>query len=309
MWLPVKLTLTALLWGGTFIAGRVAAQALPPYTAASGRYAVAVACLMLLAVRTEGGLPRLTRSQALTTAGLGLTGIFLYNVFFMGALAEMPAGRTALFVSLNPITTALLAALIFREKLGPVRWAGVLIALLGALIVITRGDLIGAASDLAHAFARGEIFMSLAVLSWASYTLISRTAMQSLEPLTATCYSALWGLGFLLIGAGTEWSEVNWSALLDWRVAMSLVYLGALGNVFAFIWYYEGIREIGPSRTAVFTNLVPAFAVLLSALILGEDILMSMVVGGVISILGVSLTNQPQRPPQAERPQAPVNPA
>jgi cation diffusion facilitator family transporter len=64
-------------------------------------------------VRFEGRLPRLNRSQALTTAALGLTGIFLYNVFFLGALARIPAGRTALFVSLTPIMTALLASAVF----------------------------------------------------------------------------------------------------------------------------------------------------------------------------------------------------
>jgi hypothetical protein len=68
--------------------------------------------------------------------------------------------------------------------------------------------------------------------------------------------------------------------------------LGAFGTVIAFIWFYEGIQAVGPSRTAIFSNLVPAFGVLFSVLLLGEPILISMVVGGLITALGVSLVNR-----------------
>jgi drug/metabolite transporter (DMT)-like permease len=64
------------------------------------------------------------------------------------------------------------------------------------------------------------------------------------------------------------------------------------GTVIAFIWYNEGIKAIGPARTAVFTNLVPVFGISLGALMLHETILISMIVGGVLVIAGVSLTNR-----------------
>ena len=72
----------------------------------------------------------------------------------------------------------------------------------------------------------------------------------------------------------------------------SVFYLGAFGTVLAFIWYYQGIQTVGPLRTAIFTNLVPAFGVLFSAALLGEPVLISMVIGGLIAVLGVSLVNK-----------------
>ncbi|HEX4916726.1 MAG TPA: DMT family transporter, partial [Limnobacter sp.] len=254
--LALKLVLTALLWGGTFISGKVVAQSLPPFTAAFGRYVVAAVLLLWVVRMVDGGLPRLNRQQWVTTAGLGLTGIFLYNVFFFAALAHIPAGRTALLVALNPIMTALLARVVFAERLGPVRWAGIAIALLGAAIVITRGDLYAAVHDIRSAFGVGETMMLAAVASWAVYTLISRKAMESLSPLAATTYATLWGLGFLTLTAASELGGIEWSAV-PWTVWLALLYLGAFGTVVAFVWYYEGVRAVGPSRTAVFTNLVP----------------------------------------------------
>ena len=289
--MALKLVLATLCWGGTFIAGRILVQSMPLMTAAFCRFLVAAVLLVVLAWRWEGGLPRLNRAQLLITAALGLTGIFLYNVFFFGALARIPAGRTALFVSLNPIMTAIAASIVFRERLGLKRWCGIAIDMAGALVVITRGDLVGAYHDLSQSVGAGEIMMSCAVLSWAVYTLFSRKAMETLSPVAAITYATLWGLLFLLVAAAAEFRTVPW-ATFGPSVWLSVLYLGALGTVAAFIWYYQGIKAVGPSRAAVFTNLVPAFGVLLAALILGEPILISMLVGGGLSALGVSLANR-----------------
>lgn len=289
--LAFKLTMVAALWGGTFIAGKILAQSLPLMTAAFGRFFVASILLVFVAIKMEGKLPRLNREQILLTAVLGFTGIFLYNICFFGALARVPAGRTSLFVSLTPIVTAVLAGLIFSERLGVRRWAGILVALIGAIVVITRGDLIGGITDISQSLGLGELMMLGAVFSWAAYTLISRKALETLSPIVATTYGTLWGFVFLTIGAIGEFKDVDW-VHLDWRVWTSVFYLGAFGTVLAFIWYYQGIQTVGPSRTAIFTNLVPAFGVLFSAALLGEPVLISMVIGGLIAVLGVSLVNK-----------------
>ncbi|WP_255534067.1 DMT family transporter [Polynucleobacter sp. MWH-Berg-3C6] len=289
--LAFKLVMVAALWGGTFIAGRVLAQSLPLMTAAFGRFFVASILLVIVAVKMEGKLPRLNREQILLTALLGFTGIFIYNICFFGALARVPAGRTSLFVSLTPIVTAVLAGLIFSERLGMRRWVGIIVALIGAIVVITRGDLIGGIANISQSLGLGELMMLGAVFSWATYTLISRKALETLSPIVATTYGTLWGFVFLSIGAVGELKDIDWM-LLDWRVWTSVFYLGAFGTVLAFIWYYQGIQTVGPSRTAIFTNLVPAFGVLFSAALLGEPILMSMVIGGLIAVLGVSLVNK-----------------
>ena len=128
-----------------------------------------------------------------------------------------------------------------------------------------------------------------AISSWAAYTIIGRVALKNLTPIAATTYATLWGLAFLACGAASE--SIDWSAF-TWQVWASIVYLGAFGTVIAFIWYYEGVKALGPSRTAVFNNLVPAFGIVLALLVLGEPILLSMVVGGLLVIMGVTLTNR-----------------
>jgi len=289
--LVLKLTMVAVFWGGAFIAGRILAQSLPIMTAAFGRIFIASILLVIVVIKIEGSLPRLNRKQIFLTAILGFTGVFINNICFFGALARVPAGRTSLFVSLTPIVIAILASFFFSERLGVRRWIGILVALLGAIVVITRGDLVSGITDINQSIGLGELMMIGAVFSWAAYTLISREVIETLSPIVATTYSTLWGFFFLSIGALGEFKDIDW-VLLDWRVWTSVFYLGAFGTVIAFIWFYEGIQAVGPSRTAIFSNLVPAFGVLFSVLLLGEPILISMVVGGLITALGVSLVNR-----------------
>ncbi|KWD61301.1 hypothetical protein WL67_05315 [Burkholderia ubonensis] len=287
----VKLTLVALFWGGTFIAGRVLAASLPATTAATGRFAIAALLLAGLTWKVEGRLPRLSGRQLLATFTLGVTGIFLYNLCFFAALARMPAGRTALFVALNPIATAVLLSAVFRERLAPSRWAGIALALFGALVVISRGQLVMVVADLHGTFGAGERYMLCAVASWAAYTVIGRYALDGLSPLVSTTYATLWGLA-LLIGASLLDTHAGATAPFTWQAAGAIAYLGAVGTVVAFVWYSQGIRALGPARTAVFTNLVPVFGVLLSVVLLGESLTRSMLAGGVLVIAGVMLTNR-----------------
>lgn len=287
----IKLVFVALFWGGTFIAGRILAQAVPHMIAAAGRFAVACMLLLPLAYKLEGGLPKLNRSQLLATFALGATGIFLYNLCFFAALSRMPAGRTALFVALNPIVTALALAMLFGERIGTRKWIGIAIAFVGAAIIITRGDVMGALHDISQSVGAGELLMFCAISGWAAYTIIGRHALKGLSPIAATTYASLWGLLLLACGAAFQLPAFD-SSQFTWEVIASIVYLGAFGTVIGFIWYYEGVKAIGPARTAVFNNLVPVFGITLGAVLLGESILISMVVGGALVIAGVTLTNR-----------------
>lgn len=287
----LKLILVALLWGGTFIAGRLLAQQLPHMTAAFLRFAIAVALLIPLLLYQERGFPKLNRQQVHATFALGATGIFFYNLCFFSALSLMPAGRTALFVALNPSVTAMALVLFMGERLSGRRYLGIFLAFIGASVVISRGDLLLLWRDIGQTMGRGELLMLAAVCAWAAYTIIGKHALQGLSPLAATTYASLWGLLLLGLGALPELAALQFERL-TWHVWLALLYLGAGGTVIGFVWYYQGVQGIGPARAAIFNNLVPVFGIGLGALLLDEAILSSMLLGGALTIAGVYLTNR-----------------
>lgn len=285
----LRLTCVPMLWGGTFIAGRVISAHLPAATAGFIRFVFATLALLAALHFTEGlrAITRITRRQLLGTMALGATGIFMYNLLFFTALSVLPAGRTSLIIALNPVVTLLLAAVLMGERLHFTRWLGVALALLGVWVVVTRGDL----SQIAQSLGKGELSMFGAVCAWAVYTLLGRKLLQGLSPVLATLWAAIWGTLFLGLLALRDIPHVH-AASFTPEVWAGLVFLGVFGTAVAFVWYYEGIRQLGAARTVVFNNLVPIFGVLLGWLILGEALSVSLLVGGGLAIFGVFLVNR-----------------
>jgi drug/metabolite transporter (DMT)-like permease len=285
----LRLTCVPLLWGGTFIAGRVISAHLPPATAGFIRFVFATLALLAALHFTEGlrALTTLTRRQLLGTMALGATGILMYNLLFFTALSVLPAGRTSLIIALNPVVTLLLAAALLGDRLSATRWLGVALALLGVWVVVTRGEL----SQIAQSVGKGELAMFGAVCAWAVYTLLGRKLLQGLSPVLATLWAAIWGTLFLGLLALRDIPQVH-AASFTAEVWAGLFFLGVFGTAVAFVWYYEGIRQLGAARTVVFNNLVPIFGVLLGWLILGEALSVSLLAGGALAIFGVFLVNR-----------------
>ncbi|MCP4368763.1 MAG: DMT family transporter [Deltaproteobacteria bacterium] len=285
----IKLVLTAFFWGGTFIAGKVLAQNVGPFSASFLRFLTASFCLILITWKVEGSFPVIHRKQIFPVILLGLSGVFSYNVFFFKGLRLIEAGRASIIIANNPIFITLLSWLIFREKLTLVKFVGVLISVTGAVIVISRGNLNGI---MTAGLGFGEFFIFCCVASWVCYSLIGKAVMNDLSPLASVTYSAIIGTACLCIPALLEGmlSDMSHYMVSEW---ISIFYLGFFGTVLGFVWYYEGIKRIGPSRASLFINFVPIFAIILAFLILKEPITLSLFIGTIFVCMGVYLTNRP----------------
>jgi drug/metabolite transporter (DMT)-like permease len=283
-----RLVAVPAIWGGTFVAGKHVVSVFTPLMGSFTRYIIACVALLVAAFALERGLPRLTRRQWIATFLLGSLGVFAYNLFFMGALDRLPASRAALIIALNPVLTIAISAFVLNEHMSRRRWLGVVIALLGVWIVISRGDF---ASVTAATIGVGELFMFGAVISWALYTIIGRKVLSGLSPLAATNYAALWGTLMLGIVAAPDVGDLR-ASQFDWRMILSLLYLGVLGTAVAFVWYYTSIKRLGASVASIFNNLVPVFGVAIAVLVLAEPLLPSMLIGGAIAICGVMMVSR-----------------
>lgn len=286
-----SLVLTMLLWGGTFIAGRILAETMNPAGAAFLRFAIASLAMMAAVPLLEGKMTLPPRRLWLPLFLLGLTGVFSYNVFFFNGLQHISAGRASLIVAGTPLTITLFAALFLGERLTALKIGGVLLSFTGAVVVIGNGD---PTTLLSGGFGRGEQALLGCVLSWSAYSLIGRRVLQTLPPLTAVCYSALVGTLLLAIPAAGTGIFTHLDAInpLSW---LSLAYLGLGGTALAFSLYYMAIKRIGAARAGIFINLVPVFSLLLAWLLLGEIIKPTVLAGGVLVLAGVSLANYQRR--------------
>jgi len=298
----VKLVLTALFWGGTWIAGRVAVQEAAPLAVACWRFSIAALVLGVLLVRREGW-PRWTGRQWLLVAALGLTGVFCYNVFFLYGLKHVEAGRGALVAAFIPAMIALIDSLLFRLPMSPKKALGVALALFGCLLVVTRGD---PARLFAGEVGFGERLLLGSAVSWVCYTLISRYCMQRFSALAMTFGGCLTGW-LMLTAAALADGELFAFAATTWRGWTSIAFLGLFGTALAFTWYCDAIARIGTTKTAAFINLVPVFGVVLGALLLDERLPAAVLAGGALVICGVLLTSRSAQAP-SRKPAGAVKP-
>jgi drug/metabolite transporter (DMT)-like permease len=280
--------LTAIFWGGTFVAGRVVTQSVGPFSAAFLRFALASACLLLLVRKIEGGWPQLKPAQLLPVLVLGLSGVFAYNVLFFKGLKMIEAGRASLIIANNPIMIALLSVVFFRERLTALQVGGILLSVSGAAVVISHGQI---GRVLQGPLGWGEIYIFGCVMSWVTYSLVGKAVLRGLSPLVAVAYSSTVGAVCLLwpaLGEGMAHAIGSYPPVA-W---FSLGYLGVFGTVLGFLWYYEGIQAIGATKASLFINFVPVSAVLMAFLILREPVTISLLTGGVLVTSGVFLTNR-----------------
>ena len=233
------------------------------------------------------GLPKIERSLVLPIFLLGLTGVFAYNVFFFKGLQSIDAGRAALIIALNPVMISLLSSIFFKEELTPIKIIGILLSVIGAMTVISRGNPL-------HLFQGhlgwGELNIFGCVLSWVSFSLIGKSVLGKISPLVSICYSSLAGTATLIIPATLEglWTFLPAYSGITW---LGLFYLGFFGTVLGFVWYYEGIKKIGPTKAGLFINVVPLSAVVLAFFLLNEPLTMSLLIGAVLVSTGIYLTN------------------
>jgi len=284
----VKLILTTLFWGGTFVAGKLAAQNVGPFSIAFLRFAIASAFLLPLTWCREGKFPRPKRSQILPVILLGLIGIALYNVMFYKGLKIIEASRATLIIATCPIFITVFSAAFLKEKITSLKALGIAVSVCGAAVVISKGDM---SSIISGGLGRGELYIFCCVLSWATYSLIGKGVMKELSPLTAVSYSAVVGAIALSVPACIEGltGYVAHQSARDW---LCICYLGVFGTVVGFVWYYQGVARLGPTRAGLFINFVPIFGILCARVILKEQITLSLAFGAFMVISGVYLTNR-----------------
>ncbi|UZE09258.1 DMT family transporter [Pseudomonas sp. B21-053] len=295
--LPVYLKLAAvtMIWGGTFVAGRFLADSLSPLFAASLRFLFASVALLLFLLLARVPLVKPSWRQWAQLALLGFFGIFFYNLCFFYGLHYINASRASLIVALNPAVIGLASWLLFKERLSRAKVAGIAICIAGAgMVIVSRNPQLLAAN--ADAWI-GDLLIFGCVLSWGIYSLFSKELNQTLGPVQTVTYSVLLGTAMLWITSALR-GELSVDALLSLgpQQWLSLMYLGVLGSALAYIGYYDGIRKIGATRSGVFIALNPLTAVILGALLLGEQLTLAMCLGGGLILAGIYLCNKPLAP-------------
>jgi len=278
------LLLAILFWGGTAVAGKLVIQDIPPLTAGVLRYG-STALLLLLLFRS-----RLPSPWALRTRDrwllfwIGIFGTFLNHTFFFLALSYAPAAHGALIPpTTSGLCTVLLAVRRGQERIAAIQVVGMVLCFVGVVLVVHPARLL---TGEGLGVLLGDGLFITGGVAWGVYSYLSAVALRRLSAVTTLAFGMVVGTLFLIPTALIErpWASVRLAHASAWG---SLAFLVLACTLLAFLWWNFALARVGAGRTAVFSNLVPLFGILLAWILLGERLTTIQLVGGLLSVAGV----------------------
>jgi drug/metabolite transporter (DMT)-like permease len=244
---------------------------------------IAAVVLMTIVLAAKTPLPPRRVIVALLT--LGVLGNGIYQFFFVQGIARTRASDAALVVAASPAFIAIIGRLRGVERASTRRVMGILLSIAGIALVVfatTRGD--DGRSSLA-----GDMLVLAGSLSWATYTVLLKPYTEHVSGIQVSAFTMVGGAVPLFVVALPAIVHASWSTvpLLGWG---ALFYSAIFALVIAYLFWYRGVRVIGPTRTAMYSNVQPLIAVIFAWVVLNETPTIWQGIGMVFIMTGLVLT-------------------
>lgn len=281
------LVLATFFWGANFIFAKTALKTLEPGIIATGRFLLASILLMLIYFFKKNSFKwKEVKSKLMVLTISGIIGVFAYNLLMFTGLKSTSSTNGALIMGLNPMFTLLLSGLILKTTINRFQIVGVLLSFCGVIFIISKGQL---ENILELNFVQGDILMLVSSMVFGLYNVINKKYLSGIDALNLTAFTTF-PATLLFIAytfTNTSLSEVH----ITNEALISMVFMGLLGSVLAYYFWNFGVKQIGADASAIFINLVPLFATLMS-LFIGQTINVTQIIGGVMIIGGVYVSTK-----------------
>ena len=282
----------ALIWGFNFAVLKYGTQVLAPLAYNGVR--MLVGALALVAITLPDKKNRPAPKDIGRLALLGVLGHGVYQALFIQGISRTRAGTASLVIAASPAVIAIVSRVLTGERATRMQVMGIAASIAGIAFVILGSAASGANGDSAF----GDLLILGSVVAWGFYTVWLRPMTHHIEGIQIAAWTLVGGavpMALLSLPAimATDWTRVTpltWGAILYSG-------LGAMGV--AYLAWYRGVRVIGPTRTAMFSNLQPIVAVGVAWPLLGEKPTIWQGVGALGVIAGVLLTRSNSAPEPA----------
>lgn len=281
------LVLTTLFWAGNFVLGRAVHASIPPVSLVFWRWAGALLILLPFAFPHLRAQWPLLRRYWKALAIYGFLGVSCFNTFIYIALQTTTATNAVLINSTIPVLIVALSWMFGGTTITRRQAFGVAVSLAGVIIIICRAEL---RLLLSLRVNRGDLWVLLAVVSWALYTFLLRRRPAGLHPLSFL--SAIIMLGLLGLAPLYGW-ELSQGLRMEASPATfaSILYVALFPSVLAFIFWNQAVGQVGANKAGLFLHLMPVFGAILSVLFLGESFHLFQMAGIGLIFSGICLTS------------------
>lgn len=280
----LMLLLMAVIWGVNFAVVKFGTGEVAPLAFNSLRVVLAVVVLSGIVWAGGHALPR--GRDLLSLLGLGTLGNGLYQILFIEGIARTRAGDAALLIAAAPALMAIIGWLRGSERTGPRGIAGIALSLSGIALVVFGGEGGGAggASTLL-----GNALILLGCLAFSTYTVLLKPLTERIDGIPLSFITLVGGVVPLLLVSLPSLARTDWPAVSAGAWA-AVAYSGLFALALAYLFWYRGVKVLGPTRTGMYANLQPIIALAVAWATLGETPHAPQLAGAACIVSGLVLT-------------------
>ncbi len=281
--LEAQLLFAIVIWAVNYPLAKYGVLGLDPFVFNAIRYIVAAAVLVAPYVAGNSSWTPVLPEDRNKLFWAGFIANVIYQIFFIIGLSLTTAGNSSVLLSTSPLWTIVIYTRLHREPIPVTMWLGMILSLLGVVLII-----VGSGKKLAFGGHEllGDLIMITAAILWGLNNNLQKPVLVRYSPLQLSVILitiGAVGLTVLSIPAAVtlQWSDVHWTYYA--AAVLSGAFSIGIGNA---IWS-KGVQRIGPGPTAIYNNLVPVLALVMSYFMLHENLLLIQFIGAGITILGV----------------------
>jgi drug/metabolite transporter (DMT)-like permease len=274
------ISIVTLLWAANFTAGKIGTSELSPYFIASVRVFMTAAVFYAFLPRDQR---RIDRADLKAVLPLALSGIAINQTAFAAGIALTTPSHSAIIHALIPVTVAVFAWILIREKIGPVAMLGLALAVAGALVVV-----LGAPREEMRGTIAGDLLTLVGMVAFSLYTVLGRRLLANMGSARAVTFAFVVAVPFMVPVFVIGLLRQDW-ARVTWRGWAALGYMVVFATLICYALHLFALTRLKTGQVAIFTDLQPALGTGI-AVLAGQDRLTELlVIGGAIALAGVAL--------------------
>lgn len=289
----IALSATSIIWGTTWVASKIGVQKAPALEVASIRQFIGGSLYVLFFIFIKKQpLPTLKQLGWLTIMGI-LMFVSANGIATM-ALKHISSGLGALIAALYPLCVVLIEAIFFKNKnINFFTFIGIILGIGGIAVVFYDN----AFHSHTGGFALGVILSLIAMITWSIATIFIARKKADINPYYATGWQMLTSSAILfsiVIITGDHIPLANIPAQ-TWG---ALTYLVLAGSIFTFVAFIYSMKHLEPAIASLYAYINPIVAILVGSLVVNEKLTFNILIGSVITLIGVYLVNRSMKQKQ-----------
>ena len=277
------LLLQQLLGALAFPAAKYGLMVIEPFTFAFYRFVIS-SIVLLAIVRFRGNIKPVEKKDYLKIIGLGFVIIPFNQTAYLYGQKLTGAGHGSLLFATVPLWIFLGALIFIKEKFNFRRAFGVVLGLIGIVIIMSSGTI-----ELGSEYLLGDLIILLAVIAWAAYTVFGKSLVVKYGAFRVTAYALASGSAMYFPFGLYQAVKFDYSTTTS-AAWMSVLYMAFGVSIAAYVLWYWLLKYLAATRIAVFHNIQPVIATLVAYIFLNEAIGWPFVIGGIIVLAGVIIT-------------------